>query len=194
MKIIAGALKGKTVPVRHSKALRPTSAKVRESLFNIIRQRVVGSSFADLYAGSGAVGFEALSRGARRVVFVDIDRHVINAIERNPAFCNNPLNAAICGDAVGIVSESAPSSLRRRVSAPFDIVFADAPYDSGEVERLLPALQHSWILSEHNALVIVEHPSKKQAPGSSGSLIFLRTYRYGDTSLSVYKTSEDNNE
>ncbi|MBF0555122.1 MAG: 16S rRNA (guanine(966)-N(2))-methyltransferase RsmD [Nitrospirae bacterium] len=186
MKIIAGALKGKTVPVRHSKALRPTSAKVRESLFNIIRQRVPGSSFADLYAGSGAVGFEALSRGAGHVVFVDIDRHVINTIERNPAFCNNPLNAAICGDAVGIVNKSASEPLRRRVSAPFDIVFADPPYGSGEIERLLPTLEHSWILSAHDALVIVEHPTKKQMPEETGSLIFLRTYRYGDTSLSVY--------
>ncbi|MBF0457834.1 MAG: 16S rRNA (guanine(966)-N(2))-methyltransferase RsmD [Nitrospirae bacterium] len=187
MKIIAGSLKGKTVPVRHSKDLRPTSAKVREALFNIIRQRVQNSSFADLYAGSGAVGFEALSRGARYVVFVDIDRHAIDTISRHPAFSENPLNAAICSDTVGFISKPAPEKLRVRHLAPFDIVFADAPYNSGDIEKLLPALEHSWILSDDkDALVIVEHSSKKSMPASTGRLILYKTYRYGDASLSVY--------
>ncbi|MEO5361385.1 MAG: 16S rRNA (guanine(966)-N(2))-methyltransferase RsmD [Nitrospirota bacterium] len=181
MKIIAGALKGKTVTVKHSKALRPTSAKVRESLFNIIRQRVPGCSFADLYAGSGAVGFEALSRGVGSVVFVDIDRHAIDTIKKNPAFYENPQNAAICSDAVGFVT-SEPS--RALSNAPFDIVFADAPYNSDETDKLLQALEHSWILSD--TLVIIEHSTKKLMPHSTGTLILIKTYRYGDASLSVY--------
>lgn len=197
MKIIAGSLKGKTVPVRHSKDLRPTSAKVREALFNIIRQRVENSSFADLYAGSGAVGFEALSRGARYVVFVDNNRHAIDTIAKNPAFSENPLNAAICSDTVGFVSKPAPEKLQVQQMVPFDIVFADAPYNSGEIEKLLPALEHSWMLSDDkDALVIFEHSSKKAMPASTGSLILYKTYRYGDASLSVYNKclSGDNNE
>lgn len=183
MKIIAGALKGKTVPVRHSKALRPTSAKVRESLFNIIRQRVVGCSFADLYAGSGAVGFEAISRGAASVVFVDCDRHAVDTIKRNPVFYLNPSNAALCSDAVGFAANE------RLRHAQFDIVFADAPYNSGEIERLLPALDSSSMFCNEDALVIIEHPAKKSMPPLSGSLRLLKTYRYGDASLSVFTTT-----
>lgn len=183
MKIIAGALKGKTVTVKHSKALRPTSAKVRESLFNIIRQHVPGCSFADLYAGSGAVGFEALSRGAESVLFVDIDRHAVDTIKKNPVFYENHLNAAICSDVIGFVT-SEPS--RGLSHAPFDIVFADAPYNSDDTGKLLHTLEHSWILSKRDALVIIEHSTKKPMPHSAGRLILLKTYRYGDASLSIY--------
>ncbi|MBF0321119.1 MAG: 16S rRNA (guanine(966)-N(2))-methyltransferase RsmD [Nitrospirae bacterium] len=185
MKIIAGSLKGKNVAFKHSAALRPTPAKVREALFNIIRDRVRDSSFADLYAGSGAVGFEALSRGARSVVFVDIDRHAIDDIKKHTVFYDNPLNAAICSDAVAFACKFAHDTLHGRPQAPFDIVFADAPYNSGEIERLLPALGDSSVFSE-NAVAIIEHSSRQVMPASTGSLVLLKTYKYGDTSLSVY--------
>ncbi|MCG6552977.1 MAG: 16S rRNA (guanine(966)-N(2))-methyltransferase RsmD [Candidatus Magnetominusculus sp. LBB02] len=183
MKIIAGAFKGREVPVKHSKELRPTSAKVREALFNIIRQRLAGCSFADLYAGSGAVGLEALSRGAAYAVFVDSSRYAVNAIEGNPVFCENQLNRAVCSDVVRFVTAE---PLRGHFSDPFDVVFADAPYNSGEIDRLLPAFEHSWLISGKDSIVVIEHSSKRAMPELVGSLNLLKTYRYGDASLSVY--------
>ncbi|MBF0343483.1 MAG: 16S rRNA (guanine(966)-N(2))-methyltransferase RsmD [Nitrospirae bacterium] len=180
IKIIGGSLKGKKLPFSiPDKRLRPTSAKVREALFDILRERIMGAAFLDLYAGSGAVGFEALSRGAAKVYFVDNSHTAISAIKAIPLFSGNKSNRAIVS--------TAAESLKRfaKNGETFDVVYVDPPYHSDEIELVLPLLGIDSVLKE-DAVVVVEHFLKTAMPETSGALTLKRPYRYGDTVLSLY--------
>ncbi|MBF0592394.1 MAG: 16S rRNA (guanine(966)-N(2))-methyltransferase RsmD [Nitrospirae bacterium] len=185
MRITGGRLKGRRVAsARAGKGLRPTGAKVREALFDIIREGVVEATFLDLYAGSGAVGFEAISRGAARVCFVDQNPATINAIKRYPPFSATPNNRAIVA--------TATESLRRFAAKgeTFDIVYVDPPYHGGEIDIVLPLIGTGNVLNK-GAVVIIEHPSKRPMPKTSGRLTLKRSYKYGDTVLSVYSLNDN---
>src|SRR5258708_10964854 len=126
MRIIAGKYRGRRLKSPPSLQTRPTSDRLRETLFNILAPRIKGARFLDLCAGSGAVGIEALSRGASHVTFVDQSRKMCALIEAN-------LEAIADGIDVELVSGEAVEFLRRRAKkgvSPFDIIFFDPPYES----------------------------------------------------------------
>lgn len=188
MRIIAGEAKGRRIALkkafskRDAMPLRPTSAKVREAIFDIIKGRIENCSFLDLYAGSGSVGIEALSRGASHVVFVDdspLRVDAIKAITRSIGF----------GGRVQVFRRSAVlfiQKLNREDKMSFDIVFADPPYGSQELDEIMPLLDKKDVIS-NNGLFIAEHPSKKTGmPSEVGNLQLTKQYKYGDTSLSFY--------
>jgi 16S rRNA (guanine(966)-N(2))-methyltransferase RsmD len=180
VRISAGKLKGRKVKVCSlGEDLRPTSSKVRESLFNIIGPRIKGTVFVDLYAGTGAVGMEAMSREADTVYFVEADRKRSTLIEETLEGCGCRPKAFIVNMKAGKFIDKA-----RAEGKKFDIVFLDPPYASGEVEPLLEALGEGGCLSE-DALVVAEHPSKSELPDEAGVLRKRKTYRYGDTSLTA---------
>ncbi len=187
MRISAGQLKGRKIEVKKSPDkgdrdnLRPTSSKVREALFDILRNDIKDSSFLDLYAGTGAVGFEALSRGASRTCFVEADRAFSKEISQY-------IGKMGLDDMTEVFTGTADRFLKRTEVAEmaFDIIFADPPYASDEIENILPLIDAGDILRGGGCLVI-EHPAKKNIAVSCKNLSLIRSYKYGDTMLTLYR-------
>jgi 16S rRNA (guanine(966)-N(2))-methyltransferase RsmD len=187
LKITGGDMRGRRLPKKglgessgHG-PLRATSSKVRESLFNIIGPGIKGAVFVDLYSGSGAVGTEAMSRGASKVYFVESDPRRASAIEELLKGCGCRQRAVVVReDALGFIRRS------REEGSAFDIVFLDPPYQSDELSRVLPVLGEGGVLSE-GAVVIAEHTKKSVLPKKAGLLVMHKAYRYGDTSLALYR-------
>ena len=166
--------------------MRPTSDRLRETLFNVIAPRIVGARFLDLCAGSGAVGIEALSRGAVHVTFVDRSRKMFTLIEANLELCR------IKKEERQIVQSEAADFLRqalRQISAgksePWDIVFFDPPYATDYLQVLNSFGQTPSLLSE-TGLLIVEHHHKKELSQEIGDLQRTRVLKQGDSALSFY--------
>jgi 16S rRNA (guanine(966)-N(2))-methyltransferase RsmD len=188
IRISGGAAKGRRIEVKRAltkKAghdeLRPTSSKVREALFDIIRSELPGSLFLDLYAGTGGVGIEAMSRGAAEVVFVESNRIRAGAIPRSLDRLHfTERSRVVEGNALEFVRREGMKEHR------YDIVYLDPPYHSGELAKILPLLGEGKILKE-DSLVVVEHFSKTSIPGSVKLLSLKKRYKYGDTSLTVYR-------
>ena len=207
MRISGGIAKGRRVGLKKAFAkkgetdeLRPTSAKVRQAIFNILGNilgdKIVGSRFLDLYAGTGAVGIEALSRGAGKTVFVDDNSLRINIIkELLGKFGFKDRAVVIKDDAKHFLKKITPNS-KLQTRDFFDIIFVDPPYASGELDMVLPLIDEKAILVD-NGIVIAEHSTKKAPPFTSpldkggtrgvGSLKLIKTYKYGDTSLTLYR-------
>ncbi len=194
MRISGGTAKGRQVKVRKAFSkkdegdeLRPTSAKVRKAIFDILGGRITDSRFLDLYAGTGAVGMEALSRGADSVVFVDHNRVRTGIIKKLASAWGFEGRAQVLRDrAVHFLSSVQETQGGTSPWWPFDIVFVDPPYASEELETVLPSLAGEAILSDAG-VVVAEHSSKKALPPEIGSLRLIRSYKYGDTSLSLFK-------
>lgn len=187
MRISGGLLKGRRIATKKSlcERLRPTSAKVREAIFDIIKNRIIGTSFVDLYAGTGTIGLEALSRGAERVVFVEPNRIRARMIKENLQKLGFNENSIVVGKkAIDFLKKASIEDKR------FDVFFLDPPYFSDEIINALPIIAENKLLAD-NGLVIVEHFFKKKLPESIGELRVLRNYRYGDTMLTIY-TKEKN--
>ncbi|MDA8168743.1 MAG: 16S rRNA (guanine(966)-N(2))-methyltransferase RsmD [Nitrospiraceae bacterium] len=164
--------------------LRPTLSKVRQAIFNIIARRVEGSVFMDLYAGTGAIGMEAMSRGAREVYFVESDR-------KTAGILRDLLEGCGCRPKAHILPVKADAFLKRagKEGVRADIVFLDPPYASGELEKILPRITSEKVLAE-GAVVIAEHSSKVSLPEETGILRKKKVYKYGDTSLTLYVAME----
>lgn len=161
--------------------IRPTSTKVREALFDILRNNIRGARFADLYAGTGSVGLEALSRGCSETTFVEDDQFLINALHNNVQKLGYERRVHI---AEGKVHKFLERALEK--SRTFDIIFLDPPYHSDEIENVLPVIEQGIIVND-KGIVIVEHFFKKTVPDTLNTLKVCRSYRYGDTMLTIYK-------
>lgn len=173
-------MKGRKVKVcAAGEELRPTSSKVRESLFNILGPRIKGAVFVDLYAGTGAIGIEAMSREAASVYFVEAEKKRASSIE-------NTLKGCGCRPRAIIVSMKADAFIKKVASEgkKFDIIFLDPPYGSGEMEPILELLGKGEVL-DSGAVVVAEHSSKAELPGAAGLLKRKKSYRYGDTTLTL---------
>jgi 16S rRNA (guanine(966)-N(2))-methyltransferase RsmD len=180
MRIIAGTLKGRKLSAPSGLGLRPTSDKVKESLFNILSGQIEGAAFLDLYAGTGSVGMDALSRGAQNVVFVENNMRHLQYLKKNLSSCSFEGKAEIFAVAASDFLKKV-----RRSTRLFDIIFIDPPYESGEVEKILPMLQEGDMMTDQG-MVIIEHFHKKALPEKSGNLFLLKKYKYGETVLSFY--------
>lgn len=181
MRVIAGSQKGRRLMRPQGPDLRPTPDRVREALFSILGTRVVGARMLDLYAGTGAVGIEALSRGAQRVTFVESNPRSLRILRANLHRCGLTRMADIHACRVdGFLERDGPWD------DLYDIVFADPPYDTNEGEMLLSSLAHGAIIMP-DSLVVLEHFTKVMVPPQVARLLLLRQYRYGDTTLSVFR-------
>lgn len=182
MRIIGGEHRGRSlVPAPHE-GVRPTADPVREALFNLLGQDLTGRSFVDLAAGTGAVGLEAYSRGARPVVLVEKDRRALHAIERNLARLD-PAGRGLPG--VAVVGEDVVRWLRHgnhAATGAFDLVFLDPPYGYPRLGLWLTLLADRQLLSS-DGLVVVEHRSG-EGPAWPNGWEPLWSRRYGDATLS----------
>ena len=183
LRITGGRFKGRRIKAPALPGLRPTREKVRQALFDILREKIEGGSFLELFCGSGAVGIEAISRGAARVVFVDTDRRCIKCVKDN-------IRALGVAQGVDFVNLSASAGLKSlQGAAKFDIVFIDPPYYTLPDKNCLLKIIDYDILTP-NAWCILEHAKEKQPLAIEG-LTFFRSYKYGDTVLTLYRRERE---
>lgn len=173
MRVIGGEFRSRLLKTPPGLATRPTPDRLRESLFNILSPRIEGAVFVDAYAGCGAVGIEALSRGAAQAVFIERARAAVGVIRANLA-------------SLGVEARSQViqgSAMLHLAGVDADIVFIDPPYElEQEYERSLRALGDS------RALVVVQHAKRFALPETVGGLVRTRQVRQGDNCLSFYGT------
>jgi len=189
MRIIAGKYRSRILKSLKGLALRPTSDRLRETLFNVLGPGVVGSHFLDVFAGTGAVGIEALSRSSADVTFIENHPPAAKLIRQN-------LDSLKITSGYTILPADALTALQRLAtrhtpSTPgFDFVFVDPPYAAHvDYARTLEFLATANFLAP-DALVIFEHHHKFQLPESSGSLTRTRLLKQGDSALSFYFSSQ----
>jgi 16S rRNA (guanine(966)-N(2))-methyltransferase RsmD len=183
MRIIAGTAKGRRLRSLRGRALRPTADRVRESLFAILRERLEGARFLDLYAGAGTVGLEALSRGAAEAVFVESHRPAARLIGENATACGLADRARV----LALPVERALGRLSRG-GEQFDLVFLDPPYGAGEAGAALAALARRPRLLASGGLVICQRSRREETPGEIGPFSRKRTERFGETIVDFYSS------
>ncbi len=180
MRVTGGVLKGHKLLAPDGAKTRPTAAKVREALFDIIGTGVEDACFLDICSGTGAMGIEALSRGAVRAVFVERSSRALAALRRN-------LDALCLGNRSRILPVSAlrAVTLLGASAERFSLAYMDPPYAAQDRSAILCSLGEAriWI---PGALLAVEH-SIKDAPAAPDGFFILKTYRYGDTGLSLFQ-------
>jgi 16S rRNA (guanine(966)-N(2))-methyltransferase RsmD len=180
VRVIAGTCKGRRLQAPDWPGLRPTSDRLRETLFNVIAARVEGARVLDGYAGTGAVGIEALSRGARHVTFVERDRRAVALIDRNLRGCGLRDRCTIVARALLDIAPTWGADV-------FDLVLLDPPYETVEAEAALGAV---GTCLAPNGLVVFEHAARVEGPERAGALARVRRLAAGDSALSFY-TSRD---
>jgi 16S rRNA (guanine966-N2)-methyltransferase len=184
VRVIAGSAKGRRLATLQTLRLRPTPDRVREALFNILGTRIDGAAVLDLFAGSGAIGLEALSRGARVAVFVEAHEPACRLIGKNLQRCGLQAEAALwCRD----VLEAIPAL--KMQGQTFDVIFLDPPYQSALLEETLQQLADGRLLSA-DGQVIAEHFFKRLLPERCGRLQRARLSRFGDVALSFYRMQD----
>ena len=178
MRVIAGELKGRRLKSPAWDGLRPTSDKMRETLFNILAPRIDGARVLDGYAGTGAIGIEALSRGASWVSFVDSDRRAQALVAENLAHCG------VANGYVIIRADMARAIGQLRAAGlTFDIALLDPPYDQS-ADAELAALAD---LLAPGGIAVFEHPRRRLAPAHTERLTRTREVRSGDSALAFYE-------
>ena len=186
MRVIAGSLRSRTLEAPAGLATRPTSDRLRETLFNVLSPRIQGAAFLDLYAGSGAVGIEALSRGAARVEFVERAPAALKVLRANLEGLGLTAGFRIHAASVGATLRRACSPNQR--PERYELAFLDPPYDAAEdYAATLGLLGGSacGLLAE-GALVIAEHRRKERLEDRYGLLARTRLLEQGDAALSFY--------
>ena len=179
MRVIAGSLKGRRLKTPDWEGLRPTSDKLRETLFNVLAPRIAGARVLDAYAGTGALGIEALSRGAAAVTFVEQDRRAQALIEANLAQCRIDSGYNLVRGTI----DRAVATLQAPGFEPFDIVLLDPPY-------AMPghtALMKIDALAAPGGVVVLEHARRAPTPEQAGRLVRVRQITSGDSMLTFYE-------
>jgi 16S rRNA (guanine966-N2)-methyltransferase len=178
MRIIGGEARGRTIRLPRGSCIRPTADRIKESLFNILHS-IEGRTFLDLFAGSGNVGLEALSRGARFSVFIEKDIRLTTALQVSLI----QLDFAARAEIITMDAERGMARLIQRGDR-FDILFADPPYDKGLAKNTLQWLISRDIITE-NGIIVLQHSVREKLEGlQTQEVVMIDQRRYGDTMLS----------
>ena len=176
MRVITGTARGRRLKELQGMETRPTTDKVKESLFSIIQFDIEGRRVLDLFAGTGQLGIEALSRGAAEAVFVDRRPDAVRLVQENLALCGFTDRARVkSGDALAYLKSG----------EKFDLIFLDPPYEAGLLEPALAHIARFDILAPHG-IIVAEHPTGRTTPALAPPYRVHRTYRYGKIALTVY--------
>lgn len=183
MRVIAGVYRGRVLKSPPDGKTRPTSDRLRETLFNILAPRITDETrFLDLCAGTGAIGIEALSRGAAFVTFVDKSKRSCALIEQNLD------KLAVPESQTEILNHEAENFTARDHKLSWDIAFFDPPYES-DYSLVLHDFGHKTDLLNGNGVLVVEHHAKKQMPDAVGTIRRWRVLKQGETNLSFYENA-----
>ncbi|NSW90975.1 MAG: 16S rRNA (guanine(966)-N(2))-methyltransferase RsmD [Firmicutes bacterium] len=181
LRVISGTAKGHKLKTLKGYVARPTSDKVKESLFNIIVEYLADAYVLDLFAGTGNLGIEALSRGARKAVFVDKSEKATDVIREN--LVSTKLidrGVIIKGEVLKVLYNLSKEGEK------FDIIFLDPPYNKGLLEETLKIIEKEDILAE-GGIIAAERSSGENIPQKIGNLELISDRRYGNTALAFYK-------
>jgi 16S rRNA (guanine(966)-N(2))-methyltransferase RsmD len=181
MRLLGGTAKGRKLVVVKSKGIRPTRNRVKESIFDMIQGHVEGSIVLDLFAGTGNLGLEALSQGARKAIFVEKDGDCLRALMRNRDLCGFSDTTEI----LGLDAEVALKVLSRR-GEKVDLVFIDPPYERGLTGKALRFIDAHDMVSQ-GAMIVVEHGSGESSSHPWKRLLLWKRKRYGDTTVSIFE-------
>lgn len=181
MRVIAGIYRGRRLKGLSGRAVRPIPDRLKEALFNVLRPRLIGARVLDLCAGTGAVGIEALSRGARHVTFVERSRIVIAQLRQNLAACG-------IREGIEILQQDAARALEQlgRRGEAFDVIFFDPPYASELYEAVLERLARTPSVLAPEGILIVMHHAKRALAARYGEFERVRQLRQGENVLSFY--------
>jgi 16S rRNA (guanine(966)-N(2))-methyltransferase RsmD len=183
IRIITGLLKGRKIPTLQGQGIRPTSLRAREALFSILGPVIPGACVADLFAGSGSIGLEALSRGAAKAIFVEQSPEAGRILESTLAQFNLDAKSLVLVQDVALAIQN-PLLLGWQ---PFDVLYIDPPYRYEHSHLLLTQIEQADLVAS-NGHIIFEHFSKITPPSSLGRWALIRTAKYGDTALSFYRS------
>lgn len=185
-RIISGSFKGRSLKTFSGTNTRPTADRVKESVFNIIQDKLPGSSVLDLFAGTGSLGLEAISRGCNIAVFVEKDKRALAVLRENCKVLG-------CTDDIVIMPMDVEKAIRSLQAKDyvFDIVFMDPPYDRNLETPVLLTLSESGIV-KNDGIIILEHMTKAKQPDATGIFTRFDTRRYGSTSISFYRKEQSN--
>lgn len=184
MRIIAGKFKGRRLVAPKDMTVRPTSDRVKESVFSIIREQVQNAKFLDLCAGTGNIGIEALSRGAKHVTFVDRNPKSLQLIKQNLHACGFDTTDAqvqLIGKELGIGID-----ILHHRSETFELIYFDPPYDAGLYNKCLAQISETSLL-QSAGMLLVEHHKRTDLPLDVGLFACERQKQYGDTCLTFYR-------
>lgn len=177
MRIISGKYRGKKLLSPKDDRVRPTTDMVKENVFNLLTRDIIDSSFLDLFAGSGAIGIEAISRGAKRVVFVDKDRESMEYVRRN---------LALISENAEMMTTNYLAAITKLKGNKFDIIYVDAPYDMHIIDDVLTAVRANEILSD-NGLVIYESLAKTNQKSGLTDYELAKSRKYGSVIIDIYR-------
>jgi 16S rRNA (guanine966-N2)-methyltransferase len=177
MRIIAGTFKGRRLEAPKGLRVRPTSDSLRETLFNVLGATVEGARVLDAFAGTGALGLEALSRGAAHATFVERDRLALAALERNVERCG------VRSSSVVIRDDFLQYGARREAQGAFDLVLLDPPYDLVELAEVVAV---AGGLVGASGRIVLEHSRRRESPEQAAELPRVRILHAGDSALSFY--------
>lgn len=182
MRVITGTARGRRLKELTGYETRPTTDRVKEGIFNIIQFDIEGRKVLDLFAGTGQLGIEALSRGAASAVFIDQRRDAAALIKDNLKLTGLDKNTkVICGDAAAFLSSA---------HEKFDLIFIDPPYAANLWKSSLSAISQFDILSNHG-IIVCESPSSEEMPPLAHPYYLRKTYRYGKTKITTYFREEN---
>jgi 16S rRNA (guanine966-N2)-methyltransferase len=176
MRIIAGLYKGRTIAGPTTAGVRPTSDSLRETLFNILGPSVQGARVLDGFAGTGALGLEALSRGAAHVTFIERDARVAKVLRENICRCGADASSHV-------VERGFPRPGEAAARETFDLILLDPPYDVEDLDAIVRAAAEA----APGGRVVLEHSRRREPPAGAGPLHRTRTVTAGDSALSFYQ-------
>ncbi len=181
VRIVSGQVRGRRLKIP-SGPLRPTSGRVKTSLFDILAAWIGGRTVVDLCAGTGSLGIEALSRGAASAVFVDDDPGAVRAIKTN---------LEVLEDQAAVWHTDAAAALKHlsQCSCPVDLIIADPPYNGSFINEIVHAVATLPVLTD-DGLLIIEHSAKSEPPVADSGLVQTRQKKYGNTALTFYQRDE----
>ena len=184
MRVISGKVRGLKLNAPKNDDVRPTTDRVKESLFNMINSYMMDSDILDLFAGTGSLGIECLSRGANKCVFVDKSKESINIVKSNIKKARVENESIV----LNLDFKSAISSLALK-KEKFDVIFMDPPYYKNMFSDALLAVDEKELLKE-DGIIVVEHDTVDKFPDNMGRLYKSREKKYGTTTITFYKLEE----
>lgn len=197
MRVIAGIYKGRKLAAPPGKEIRPTTDKTKEAIFSILTNEIPGARVLDIFSGTGALGIEALSRGADICVFCEKSKTALSQIRDNLDHCGIDVRtlhrvfetdeidepvAAICpGDMEKTLDHIAQVS-----NGPFDVILMDPPYGQGLCQKAMEIIGEEGLLDE-DGLIVCEHPDNEELPDEAGGFVKTKERRYGISRVSIYR-------